>query len=184
MSLVLADAVARQTVSNIVKQRIEKGRNMPEDYPDPELNEWEQVLEEYKKAKIPKNPIRDILNGRTEYHLLERSCITMTLSSIDWANRRIHKRGSLGEPKPVRVTPQSMPGFLSNLASGKRTATLLAVPAALHWLMTNQAVIPGKAHELLDEVGLLQYDNGSIKKIQYDNRHHTPYGKLADHLIY
>ena len=58
------------------------------------------------------------------------------------------------------------------------------MPAALHWLMTNQTVIPGKAYELLDEVGLLQRENGTIKKIHYDNHHKTPYGEIADHLIY
>jgi hypothetical protein len=184
VSLVLADAVARQTVTNILEQRIEKGQNMPDDYPDPELHEWEELVDIYKKAEVPENPIQDILDGKIEYHLLQRSCITMALSSIDWANRRIHERGGLGEPKRVRIAPKAMPGFMSKLASGKRTAALLRMPAALHWLMTNQTVIPGKAFELLDEVGLLQRENGVIKKTHYDNRQQTPYGEVADHLIY
>ena len=184
VSLVLADAVARQTVTNILEQRIEKGRNMPEDYPDPELNEFEELVDQYKKAEVPENPIQDILDGKIEYHLLQRSCITMALSTVDWANRRIHERGGLGEPKRIRVSPQAMPGFMSKLASGKRTAALLRMPAALYWLMTNQTVIPGKAFELLDEAGLLQRENGKIKQVFYDNQRQTPYGEIADHLIF
>lgn len=184
VSLVLADAVARQTVANILDRRIEKSRNMPEDYTDPELNEWEYLADQYKKSEVPENPIQDILDGKIQYHLLERSCITMALSAVNWANHRIHDRGGLGEPKSIRIAPQSMPGFMSKLASGKRTTALLRMPAALHWLMTNQTVIPGKAHELLDEVGLLQREGGKIKKTHYDTRHHTPYGEVADHMIY
>lgn len=60
VSLVLADAVARQTVTNFLEQRIEKGRNLPEDYPDPELNDWEELVDQYKKVKVPENPIQDI----------------------------------------------------------------------------------------------------------------------------
>ena len=184
VSLVLADAVARQTASHIMNQRIEKGRNMPDDYPEPDLGDWGELLEQTRKLEAPEHPIQDILEGKIQYHLLERSCITMALSSIDWANRRIHKRGGLGEPAPIRVAPEAMPDFMSRLAGGKRTTTLLRAPLALHWLMTHQSVIPGKAHELLDEVGLLQHENGRIKKFHYDNRRHTPYGEVADHLIY
>jgi len=184
VSLALADAVARQTIMNILDQRIEKTKDMPDDYQDADLSEWEQVAEYYRNTEVPEGPIRDILDGKIRYHLLERSCITMALSSVDWANRRIHERAGLGEPKPLRVAPLAMPSFMSKLASGKRTAVLLRVPAALHWVLTNQTVIPAKAYELLDEVGLLQRENGRIKKVHYDNRRHTPYGEVAEHLIY
>ena len=184
VSLALADAVGRQTVTNILDQRIEKGRNMPEDYEDQDFDYWETLNAEYKKAEIPENPIQDILDGKIKYHLLERSCITMALTSIDWANHRIHERAGLGEPKPVRVAPEVMPPFISKLATGKRVAVLLRIPAALHWVMTNQTVMPANAPELLREAGLLQTENGRIKKTEYDNRRHSPYGEIADHLIY
>lgn len=184
VSLAMADAVGRQTITNILDQRIEKGKNMPDDFKDPDLDYWENLNAEYKKAKVPENPIQDILDGKIKYHLLQRSCITMALSSIDWANQRIHERAGLGEPKPIRVAPKAMPSFISKLATGKRTSVLLKAPAALHWVMTNQTVVPGLAHELLHEAGLLQTEKGHIKKIEYDNRHHTPYGDIADHLIY
>ena len=40
------------------------------------------------------------------------------------------------------------------------------------------------AHELLDEAGLLQRKMGRIVKFDFDNRRNTPYGDIADHIIY
>jgi len=136
------------------------------------------------QAKVPENPIEDILEGKIRYHLLERSCITMALQSVDWANQRVHARAGLGESPTIRVTPRSLPSFMAKLAIGKRSILLLRAPAALHWLMTNQTVIPSKAHELLDEAGLLQRKDGKIRKFHYDNCQKTPYGEMSDHLIY
>jgi hypothetical protein len=108
----------------------------------------------------------------------------MALYSVDWAVRRIHRRAGFTEPKPVRVVPDSLPPFMSDVATGRRTATLLRVPAMLHWIMTHQTVIPSRAPELLDEAGLLYREGDQIREYHYDNRRHTPYGELADHLIY
>jgi hypothetical protein len=184
VSLVLADAVARQTALSIMEERIEEGRRMLEDYPDAELEDWETLAEESRRAEVPEDPIEDILNGKIRYQLLERSCVTMALQSVDWANQRIHERAGLGEPRRIRISPKTMPAFLSALAAGKRTAALLRMPAALHWLMSNQTVIPSHAPSLLDEVGLLQRENGQIVKRRYDNRRETPYGRIAENLIY
>ena len=184
VSLVLADAVARQTALNMVEEHIEEGRNMPEDYPDAELEDWETLAEESRKAEVPENPIEDILNGKVRYQLMERSCITMALQSVDWANQRIHERAGLGEPRRIRISPKTMPAFLSALAVGDRTVALLRMPAALHWLMSNHTVIPSHAPGLLDEVDLLRRENGQIFKRHYDNRRQTPYGSISEHLIY
>jgi hypothetical protein len=184
VSLLLGDAVARQTVGVLFEQQIHNGRNVPGDYPDPEVEEWEELKAEFARTKTPPSPIQDILDGKFRYHLLERSCITMALTSVDWANCRLHERGELGEPKRVRVAPESMPRFLDTLAGGRRSSVLLRAPALLHWLMTNQTVIPGQAHKLLDEAGLLKRKDGQIVKKHYDNRNETPYGMVSEALIY
>jgi hypothetical protein len=182
VSLALADSVARQTVANILERRIEKGR-LPEDYPAPELNEWESLADHHKTAKVPENPILDILQGKVEYQLLERSCVTMALASVDWANHRIHKRAGT-EAKRIQLCPESMPSLLADLALGERGTTLLRIPAALYWLMHNQAVLAGKAPDILNDAGLLQHKMGRVRKTSYDNRGQTPYGNIADHMIY
>jgi hypothetical protein len=45
-------------------------------------------------------------------------------------------------------------------------------------------VIPSHAPGLLDEAGLLQRENNRIVRRRYDNRRETPYGSIAEHLIY
>lgn len=184
VSLALADAVGRQTVMNLLEDIVDKDKKLPEGYEDPEVHEWEELLEFYRASEVPENPIREVLQGKIRYQLMERSCVTMALSTVDWANVRIHRRGGLGDPKRVRVTPDTLPKFLDDLAAGKRKHVLLRMPAALHWLMMHQSVIPSKSHELLDEVGLLHRENGHIKEHHYDNRRHTPYGDIADHIIF
>ena len=184
LTLLLADAVSRQTLGTMLEERIQEGKEFPDDYPAPENQEWEELKAEYERSETPPNPIEEILEGKVRYHLLERSCITMALTTVDWANRIFHERGGLGEPKRVRVTPGKLPDFFDDLAAGRRTSVLLKAPALLRWLMNNQTVIPGKAYELLDEVGLLKRENGELVRHHYDNRQQTPYGIVSEGLIY
>ena len=180
----LADAVARQTAAHMIDRRIEREKNFPEDYGAAEESEWEALVGHYQAAKIPEHPIRDVLEGKIRYHVLERSCITVPLSSVDWANHRIHRRAGLPEPPRVKIAPESMPSFLSDLVSGDRTPLLLRVPAALHWMISNPAVIAGKAPDALNEAGLLERKLGRAKKTSYDNTRKTPYGSIDEHIIY
>jgi hypothetical protein len=148
------------------------------------LGEWEALADYHQDADIPEHPIRELLDGKFGYHMLERSCITMALASVDWANHRIHRRAKLGEPKRIRIAACAMPAFLSALVSGERTPLLLRVPAALYWIIANQTVIPARAHEVLDEAGLLQHRMGRVVRHDFDNRRKSPYGVIADHIIY
>jgi hypothetical protein len=183
-SFALADAVARQTAAHLIERRIERDRNLPEDYPHAAPGEWDVLASDFQSADIPENPIRDVLDGKIGYHLLQRCCITMALASVDWANHRIHRRAGLPEPERIRIAPRTMPAFLSGLLSGERTPLLLRVPAALHWIVHNHTVIAAKTYEVLDEVGLLQREGGSVTRYDFDNRRRTPYGEIGDHLIY
>jgi hypothetical protein len=184
VSLLLGDAVARHTIGGILDHRIARGRDVPDDYGDPEAEGWEAVKDETRALDLPENPIQEILDGKIGYQLLLRSCVTMALTSIDWALVRVYKRAGRGDPPRIRITPNSIPGMLDELAHGHRMGALVRVPAALKWLMHHQAVVPGKSEELLDEVGLLEHDKGRIVRQHYDNRIECPYGKLSDHLMY
>jgi hypothetical protein len=184
VSLLLGDVLARQTIQTILKQRIEEGRNTPGDYKDPETEEWAELKAMSKRQQIPDNPVEEFLGGKVRYHLLERSCITMALMTIDWANRRIHELANLGQPKQIRIAPDSFPGFLGDLARGNKRSALVRLPAALHWVTRHQTVIPGKSYKLIDEAGLLERRNGKIVRRDYDNRIESPYGKIGEHLIF
>jgi hypothetical protein len=182
----LADAVARQTVSHLLGRPIGRGPSPYSDYADALESEWEGVADYHRTANLPEEPIRDVLEGKIRYQALERSCISMALLSLDWGNHRIRRRAGLPEPKRIELAPESLPAFISGLVSGERTPLLLRVPAALHWIMQNQtAAIVGKAPGVLAEAGLLERNRfGRPRRIVYDTRRRTPYGRLSHHIIY
>jgi hypothetical protein len=184
LSLLLGDAVARHTIGGLLDKRIDCGENCPVDYGDFDAEDWEDIKHGIAEQELPEDPIGDLLGGKVQYHLLQSSCITLALLSIDWGIMRIYER--LGRPNPprIKVAPDSLPGFLDKLAQGDRRAALLRAPAALLWLLRNPCVLPGKAEQLLDEAGLLEHDDTGIVMARHDNRSETPYGKLDDHLIY
>jgi hypothetical protein len=184
VSLLLGDALARHTIGDIPERRIAKGRDVPGDYRDPDAEGWEQVKAAIRALDLPEDPIQEILGGEVGYQLVQRSCITMALTSIDWTLVRAYARAGRGDPPRIRVAPDSMPGMLDELAKGHRRAALLRVPAALHWLMRHQSVVPGESKDLLAEIGLLEQDQGRILMHHYDNRNECAYGKLGDHLVY
>jgi hypothetical protein len=83
------------------------------------------------------------------------------------------------------VAPESLPSFIAELVSGERTPLLLRVPAALHWIMHNKnVVVVKKAPKALADVGLLERRLGRPVKRVYDTRRKTPYGRLANNIIY
>jgi hypothetical protein len=146
------------------------------------VGEWDQVADHCRTMKAPDDAIREVLEGKVDYQLLTRSCVTMALASLDWANHRICRRAGT-ESKRLQFAPESMPPFFADLAAGERGTMLLRIPAAVYWLMHNHSALAGKAPELLDEVGLLEHKLGRVKT-EYDNRIKTPYGNLADHMIF
>ena len=182
--IALADAVARHTVSHLLERRIERGKDFPHDYLDADTGEWDAVADYYRTSKTSPDPVRDVLDGKISYQLLERSCISMALLSVDWANHRIHRRAGLPEPKRVKVAPESLPSLIADLASGERTPMLLRVPAALQWIMLNQTVVVEKAAMMLDDVGLLAHEDGEVARSDWETPRESPYGDLLDHMIY
>jgi hypothetical protein len=163
---------------------ISENENTPRGYEDSDIEMWEKLRESIRDNDVPDNPIRKLLQGQTSYHILKRSCITMALTVIDTAHAHMYRKAGLPEPKRIRVVPGDMPEFVEDVAHGSRRSALLTLPSAIHWLMHNQTVIPSKAHELLDEVGLLRRSGDEIVKTHYDNRRETPYGRLHENLIY
>lgn len=183
-ALLLADAAARQILTALLDARIDSNETLPSDYQRLERDEWRAVRDGLNEANVAEEPIRAILGGNLRYQLLQRSCITMALQTIDWAMQRMNRRAGESAPRRVRVAPQNLPGFIDAIVSGQRTATLLQLPAALHWLISNQTVVPGRAFQLLDEAGLLEHRRGEVLKLHYDNRNETPYGALHEHVIF
>jgi hypothetical protein len=184
LGLLLGDALARQTITQLLEVQV-KGDDEAQDRAQAEAEdvvEGEAALEE---SEIPQNPIRDILDGNLSYHLLLRSCVTMALATIDWANVRIHRRGGLPDPPRIRVAPDSLPTALDEIAEGNMKSAFLRIPGALYWLTKNGSAMPGDSYKVLEEAGLLQTgEDGKIARKDYENRHESPYGCIDDNLIY
>ena len=180
--LLFGDSVARQTVGSILDERIAAGREAPQGYGD-DVGLWKEMAARLEEG-TRESPIEEMLGGEFGYHLLQRSCISLALMSLDAANVRIHRRAGLGEPQRVRATPEEKPPLVDHIAEGRRVTALLSIPAALGWLRKNPEIVPANAHDLLDEVGLLVRDGDKLVSEHFDNRKVTPYGRIQDHLIY
>ena len=186
IALLLGDALARQTIEQLLDVRV-NGSRTSEKLTEVEIEEMEdaeQKAEEVEEEELPDNPIKEILEGNVSYHLILRSCVTMALATLDWANVRVHRRGGLPDPPRIRVAPKSLPAALDELAEGNVKSALIRMPGALYWLTRNGSAIPGDAHKVLEEAGLLQMDQGKLARRDYENRHESPYGCIDDNLIY
>ena len=186
IALLLGDALARQTIEQLLDVRV-KGSRTAEELTKEEMEEMEdadQKVEEEEEEELPKNPIKEILEGNVSYHLILRSCVSMALATLDWANVRIHRRGGLPDPPRIRVAPKSLPTALDELAEGNFKSALIRMPGALYWLTKHGSAIPGDAHKVLEEGGLLEKEDGKLVRKDFENRHESPYGCIDDNLIY
>ena len=186
IALLLGDALGRQTIEQLLDVRVNGSRTAEKltEVEVEEMEDAEQKAEEAEEEELPDNPIQEILSGNVSYHLVLRSCVTMALATLDWANVRIHRRGDLPDPPRIRSAPKSLPAALDELAHGNMKSALIRMPGALYWLTKNGSAVPGDAHKVLEEAGLLKKEEGKLVRKDYENRHESPYGCTDDNLIY
>jgi hypothetical protein len=184
VALVTGDSLARHTILKLFEdaQRAGYGET-PSDYPDPEITDLQTLKNALVDNQAPEDPITDIMGGKINYQLCERSCITMALELVAMTARRLTSHLPPGEQIRVRVTPENVPGWIDDLAHAGRAGIFLRVPHMLWWLMHNANVLPTRAYRILEEAGLLHRDNGGVIRRQYRLFEETPYGKLRDNLL-
>lgn len=183
--LAMGDSLARLTLEEALEDPGNYYRGNPADYEplsDEEKSELQELLE---RMVIPDQKIAAIFSGDRTYHLLLRSCITMALAAVDACFSRIHHLNpELGEYRNLQIAPVQLPSWLDRLAHMGKRNTLKRIPGALHWMMNNQNVIPGRAHQILDAGELLQRDDkGNLIKHHYHIGGQTPYGPLSENLM-
>jgi len=186
ISLLLGDALARQTIEQLLDVRV-RGSRTAEELTETEMEEMEDVeakAEVEEEEELPQNPIKEVLDGNISYHLILRSCVTMALATLDWANVRVHRRAELPDPPRIRVAPKSLPAALDELAQGNLKSALIRMPGVFYWLTKNGSIIPGDAHKVLEEAGILETEEGRLLRKEFENRHESPYGCIDDNLIY
>lgn len=134
---------------------------------------------------VPEDPITAVLGqADLSYQLLERSCVTQSLTAIQWAVDRLYEEHALGTPPALEIVPDGLPPWARNLSIERRGELLGKLPGALVFVATNRQVLPGNAWQILEKAGLLQRDAAGRPLFYYyfvDDA--TPYGALRQNMM-
>ena len=149
--------------------------------PEPEL---ERAAAVFSVANLPKDPLTALV-GKTalSYQLLERSCITESLTVVQLALQRIHARYDLGPAPRMAIVPTSLPKWLNDLATADTGTLLSHIPGALVYVALNPHVIPSRSYEILSNADLLVPGPDGPLMYYYDKSTGTPYGDISDNLM-
>ena len=188
-NLALCDGVARHNFSKILKQSEDEWALQS---PRAEKNQTE-TLKEWKELRkvIAPNPLTtDTLTNLSEYNLayqtLLRSCATMSLYTINVAVNRLAADGHTDGLNPdYRMLPDlgHQEPWMIEVAVTDLKGIFLRAPAILSFLRDNPQAFPKNIPHQLERAGLLELENGKIKKIHYQLNGITPYGTLQENLI-
>jgi hypothetical protein len=141
------------------------------------------ILQRFQEDRPPEDPVADVLGGDYGYHLLLRSCITMSLTAIDMGLERAYRAAGQSRKKRVEVTPGPLPDWIGELPQADMAGMFQRLPLALSWVAEHHKVIPAAAYQILRDAGLLHRKHGRTVYRYYDLRRSTPYGKLSENLI-
>ena len=188
-NLALCDGVARHAVSKIMQQGEDEWASQApqtDSEADGSLAEWEELRE----VVAPKNVISDtrinLPDRDLAYQTLLRSCATMALYTINVAVDRLVAAGHTdGLDLDHRMLPDlgSQEKWMTELADTDLKGIFLRAPAAVRYLRENPQAFPKKIPRQLERAGLLQLEQGKVKKHHYSIDGTTPYGTLQENLI-
>ena len=124
-----------------------------------------------------------MVEGDVTYQLLERSCITMSLYTVELCLQRLQEKGVIDKCPEMNIVPD-MPEWLAALGRADQRTVRRSLGKMTHWLANNSNVIPGNANRILEEAGLIRQEDGRTCVERYDLRKkRSPYGDLSDYLI-
>ena len=181
--LMIGDGLGRRTIQSMV----EDGQLDPPSEKLAELSEseWEAVRTRLAADRVPDDPLAGIMGeADLSYHLVLRSCITMSLTAVDLALARTYHKNDLGDRPHLKVAPEELPDWMEELATADKAGVLARLPATLYFVAKNQTVLPGNAYMILQDAGLLYLnDDGTPVKHRYSRETVTPYGKIKDNML-
>ena len=142
------------------------------------LEDWSQSSPESMAA------VDGLLGGDLTYQLLERSCITMALYTVDLCLGRLFESGKIHERPVLNIVPDSVPEWIGGLAHANARAVGASLGKIIGWVHKHSTVIPGSSYRILEDAGLLRQEHGKTVVHHYDLRAgKSPYGNLKDYLI-
>ncbi len=188
-NLALCDGVARHAVSKIMKQgEDEWASQAPQTDGEAKgsLADWEEL----RGVVAPKNVTADTLINLPDrdlaYQTLLRSCATMALYTINVAVDRLVAAGHTdGLDLDQRMLPDLgvQEEWMTELADTNLKGIFLRAPAAVRYLRENPQAFPKKIPKQLERAGLLEFEEGKVRKHHYSLDGITPYGTLKENLI-
>jgi hypothetical protein len=188
-NLALCDGVARHNVSKLLKQREEEWARQA---PRSEKNQAETMAEWEKLRKFvaPNSLITDtrinLPDDDLAYQTLLRSCATMSLYTINVAVDRLVADGHTdGLDMDHRMLPDlgHQEPWMTELSKTDLKGIFLRAPTIIRFLRANPQAFPKNIPHQLEQAGLLELENGKVKKIHYRLDGITPYGTLQENLI-
>ncbi len=188
-NLALCDGVARHAVSKIMQQgEDEWASQAPQTDGEAKgsLADWEEL----RGVVAPKNVTADTLINLPDrdlaYQTLLRSCATMALYTINVAVDRLVAAGHTdGLDLDQRMLPDLgvQEEWMTELADTNLKGIFLRAPAAVRYLRENPQAFPKKIPKQLERAGLLEFEQGKVRKHHYSLDGITPYGTLKENLI-
>ncbi len=189
VNLALCDGVARHTSSKILEQSEDDWAALAPTV-EPGDNQTKADWEELREVVAPSEVTREALSGLAEadltYQTLMRSCATMALFTINVAVDRLVAAGHTdGLDLDNRMLPDlgTQEKWMTDLAGTNLKGIFLRAPAAMRYLRANPQALPKKIPGQLERAGLLETEQGKVKKFTYRIDKMTPYGTLQENLI-
>jgi len=145
----------------------------------------EQIRNVYSLSRLPEDPLIDLMGqADLSYQLLERSCITQSLTALQLSLVRTHRNNGLGEPPTLQIVPEKLPPWIEELGTASTGEMLYRAPGLLLFIARNNQVLPGNAYRILEDAGLLRRDEeGEPVVYYYHVESNTPYGELRNNMM-
>ena len=187
VNLALCDGVARHAASRILKQSEEEWASLAPDRSDDAgvQAEWEELREIVAPSEVTREALGS-MDDKVAYQTLLRSCATMALYTVNVTVDRLVAEGHTdGLDLDHRMLPDlgTQEKWMTDLAGTDLKGLFLRAPSALRYLRANPQAFPKNIPKQLERAGLLELEQGKVKKIKYTMDKTTPYGTLQENLI-
>ncbi len=189
VNLALCDGVARHTSSKILEQSEDDWAALAPTVEQGDIQtkaDWEELREVVAPSEVTREALSGLAEADLTYQTLMRSCATMALFTINVAVDRLVAAGHTdGLDLDNRMLPDlgTQEKWMTDLAGTNLKGIFLRAPAAMRYLRANPQALPKKIPGQLERAGLLETEQGKVKKFTYRIDKMTPYGTLQDNLI-
>ena len=181
--VLMGDALGRRTIREMVEQgAVELTDATLNEYSEADLAQASRVFSE---SELPEDPLTALVGqADLSYHLIQRSCVTLSLFTVQMGLDRIYRQHALGTPPRLTIAPKELPQWTNEMAHADRGELLTLLPGALLFVAKNSYILPANAHETLIENNLVERDADGTPIVYYYHRSTmTPWGPIRDNMM-